>query len=102
VLLIEDDEATGLVLRDVLETEGFATRYVRDLDELVAARETNASDLVRSGLQGPLTILITAHREATMWNAADLGLAAIVIKPMDLDDILSAVSAHLPATAAAA
>jgi hypothetical protein len=42
------------------------------------------------------SILITAYVDALAWKPRDLGFAAIMLKPFDVDDLLETIAGVLP------
>jgi two-component system response regulator MprA len=110
VLLIEDDATIRHVVAEVLADVGFAVREAADglaaLEQLAAWRpDVIVLDLMMPGLDGrafraeqrarglaaeaPLVVL-SASRYAVE-AGAELGAAAVVAKPFDLDDLLAAI-----------
>lgn len=115
VLLIEDDEAIGQVLMDLLADEGFAVRWARHgregldvlarwlprvilLDLMMPVMDGWAFRAAQRALAGPeaqvpVVVLSGAHEARA--RAASLDAAAVVTKPFDLDDLLATVHAAL-------
>jgi DNA-binding response OmpR family regulator len=111
VLVVEDDEATVVVVTLVLEDEGYAVIAVRSVDAALAVAaacdvalvdglvaslaELEAADAPPlRALAARVPVVVTSGwpwaREA---SPAELGVAAILPKPYELDDLLAAVRA---------
>jgi DNA-binding NtrC family response regulator len=108
VLVIEDDAAIRNVLSECLEFEAYEVRAVSVLDEGLELLQHESFDLVLTDLpHGPFStaalqaleplteaaslvpvVLSTAHTEARDYDPARYGLAAILIKPFELDALL--------------
>lgn len=112
ILLAEDDRALGSLLAEALSSEGYtvvqastavqARGLVREgpwhlclVDTLDPTALDGPGDQLRSLLAGLAfhapVVLLTAHRWAQRVEAAELGIAAIIAKPFDLDDLLGLV-----------
>jgi DNA-binding response OmpR family regulator len=109
VLVVENDPAVGCLLADLLAGEGHAALGARTPDEGLARARTGRWDAcltdgfwwsVGAELRGYLgdlaaccpVILMTAQGWARSARPADLGVAAVVPKPFDLDDLLGALA----------
>src|SRR5687768_11613888 len=113
VLIVEDDPALCDLMRQVLEDEGHRTVIASSLDEAKRAASNEPIELVladllefdrRSGAgsvqalrllaDGRPVLLCTGQPDAG--DLADMpGLAGVLGKPFDLDDLLSSVAAAL-------
>lgn len=112
LLLAEDDPALAALLVCALEGEGYRVAHVRTAREAqeAAGRHRWAACLVDTfeptATAGPSralrdllahlsprapVLVLTAHTWATRVDAAELGVAAIVPKPFDLDELFAAV-----------
>jgi DNA-binding NtrC family response regulator len=113
VLIIEDDPALADLMRQVLEDDGFQTEVVTRLDQVQAALNADSyvllvADLVEADLHGSdavvrdLTVLAagrpliicTGQPRAQEFGALE-GVADVVDKPFDLDDLLGSVRSAL-------
>lgn len=116
VLIIEDDRALAELMAQVLEEEGFSTLVAHTL---VDAREVLAqtgpevevvvSDLVElegsdllgrvatlRGLAGDRPLIVCTGRSEATSLTDDPGVTGVIIKPFDLDDLVSLVRATCP------
>lgn len=116
VLVVEDDSEIAEMLTLVLEDEGYKVNAVRDGREALAFLRTAATpkpcvillDLMMPRMNGlefrseqlrdpavatvPV-VLVTAEREAR-GLAREMNVAATLIKPVDLDELLSVVGRY--------
>jgi len=116
ILLVEDDESLGTVLKDSLEREGFEVRWLRDGREAYdLAREKRHEllvlDLMLPGMDGyevcrrlreegnavPILMLTARGREEDRVRGLDLGADDYVAKPFSLKELLARVRARLRA-----
>ncbi len=112
ILVVEDDEAIRALLLDLLGDAGYAVdearngrdglervrqhapdlilldKYMPDVDGTTFAHEYDA------GAGRAPIVALCAERDATEWSA-EIGAAAVVTKPFNIDDLLSAVRAAL-------
>ena len=115
VLIVEDDDAIRLLIREVLTDAGYDTREARtgregleqaradppaaivldrfmpDGDGSQFAREYRAA----RGPHAPI-IALSAAADAAQW-ATSIGAAAYLAKPLDIDDLLRVVEAAIAA-----
>ncbi|MDP8910396.1 MAG: hypothetical protein M3N47_15055 [Chloroflexota bacterium] len=115
VLLLEDDPIVRDLMTDVLTDGGHGVlpcgsfQHVLDVaadtpeavavvdfwgDSHQALADEERADLVRLARAVP-TILVTARAWATAAISADLGLAALVRKPFDVDELATVVAGAL-------
>jgi DNA-binding response OmpR family regulator len=115
ILVVDDDEATREVLLELLSLEGFTVSPVNNLEGALALLAARSFDLVltdsflRSFREAALVevrelvaaagttpvLLLTAHGEAKYLDAADYGLAGLILKPFDIDNLVAEVRAVL-------
>lgn len=116
VLLAEDDPGIASVLALALGDEGYRVTHVATPGEVVAAVRGAAWDLflldtfdphatvgpseslrglLRELTPGAAVLIMTAHTWASRISAEGLGVAAIVPKPFDLDELLATVKTVL-------
>jgi CheY-like chemotaxis protein len=113
ILIVEDDPGIQDVLALVLNDEGYDVMAVGDGQAAFAVLPHYQPtlllvDLQMPGMNGPefvqryqqqaaphapIVVLSASHDGAT--TAADLGAAAFVAKPMDLDDLLAVVAQYV-------
>jgi DNA-binding response OmpR family regulator len=111
VLLVEDDDGIASVVADVLSEERHAVTRASSRREGLALAVGRAFDLVLTdsfghGYEQPSSadlsalralasqapvVLLTAHDWARRFRPEELGVAAIVRKPFDLDELLATV-----------
>ena len=109
LLVVEDDADLRDAIGDLLELDGFEVRYATTLADAAALLRTSPCDLVLSdlfsrgarfgeaidrlcaALANTRTILLTAHVEARNWSPSDLGVVEILVKPFDIEDLLTAI-----------
>ena len=120
ILLADDDEAIGTVLRHALERAGFAVRTTNHFPELLGWVEDGDGDLVitdvvmpsgngldmlpkMKGLRPELPIIVISAQNTLMTavKANALGAFDYLPKPFDLNDVIAcvnkALAAHPPA-----
>jgi two-component system response regulator AtoC len=109
ILLIEDDPTLGEVLQMVWTEEGYTVEVAPHLKAAIERLEQARFNLVvtdnvvvrwdptlawladlRLHLGGALLVLSTGREEARALDPVALGLAAVWIKPFDLDEVLRA------------
>ena len=118
ILLAEDDQNLAAVLLEALAEEGFAVTHASTtaevarlaraacwdlcildtLDSQVQREPRTAFQALLQLLPAEVPVLVTSGQ---LWahssSASDLGVAAILTKPFDLDDFYGAVRAALSA-----
>ena len=116
ILILEDDEPLGALMIGALEGEGYAAELVTSLeaargpyDLIVAdylapaycpgARWPQLDRLRALGTDVPI-IGCTGHLDARADEPSTLGVAAVAIKPFDLEDLLTVIERLLVARAA--
>ena len=108
VLIVEPDEALGALLEIILEEEGYATQIAHDLEEASSilphthfdAIITEAFDQgrlfsfdpgflarLRASAGHTPIILCSTDTYALGVHAGDFGLAEVICKPLDVDDL---------------
>ena len=121
VLVVEDDEALAGLLNAVLRDEGYAVEVLADVDpDAVRAavgrlepdavlldgesswgygRSWGTAAWLRGRRRPVPTLMLTAHggaiveaREGTSERARSAGLAGVIAKPFDVDELLEAVA----------
>jgi DNA-binding response OmpR family regulator len=111
VLLLEDDRALRVVLQDALTAEGYEVSACASLEEVLSIAQPRLSDLLvadfwghshhvlgdedrmeiaRLGALLPV-LLITGRSWADRSSAEELGIAALLRKPFELDTLLQAI-----------
>ena len=113
ILIVDDDPGIRGVLADVLDDEGYTTAQAANGEEALAFLERGAVDVIlldmrmpvmngwqfaevyreRTGPRAPI-IVMTAAQDAQRW-ADEIGAAACLAKPFDIDAILRVIAAHL-------
>ena len=116
VLVVEDDDILGELVRDLLRGEGHRVTVARDYARALALLGHDSFDVVLLDSPGvPLhaahweamgrvreragdtpIVLFTAHREADVADYAAHGFRAVVHKPFDVGDLLDAIERALP------
>ena len=111
ILVVEDDAAIGSLLQDAMIDEGYEVRHapdglqglavleswrpnviVLDLMMPVMDGETFRHEQHRRGLADDVPLLILSASRRALEVAADLGAAAVVRKPFDLDELVNLVN----------
>lgn len=117
VLIVDDDPGIRGVLTDVLEDEGYVTVEAANGEEALAFLDgggggAGAADVIlldmrmpvmngwqfaaayreRAGPRAPI-IVMTAAQDAQRW-ADEIGAAACVAKPFEIDTVVRAIEAH--------
>jgi two-component system response regulator MprA len=111
ILVVEDDAAIGSLLQDAMADEGYEVRHapdglqglvvleswrpnaiVLDLMMPVMDGETFRHEQRRRGLADDVPLLILSASRRALEVAADLGAAAVVRKPFDLDELVNLVN----------
>src|SRR5688500_5420926 len=113
MLLVETDPLLRDVLQDFLADEGFEVSVASDLYGALCALAQEPTDLILTdalsaywgedalapvrqmveAAPGTPVILLTAHLQAAKLDPASAGLAAVVVKPFDLEELLACVHA---------
>jgi two-component system, sensor histidine kinase and response regulator len=115
ILVVDDDEAIAMVLKEILTAEGYTVLTAGDgQDALSIVSQHPAVDLIlldhfmplmdgpaflaayrqRPGPRAPVVALTTAIGGGEI--VKDEGVVALLQKPFDVDQLLSAVKASLP------
>ena len=115
ILVVEDDPATGELVREVLGGEGYAVAVAAGLAEAAGLLAGGPVDLVladtllsgaagllgdrwaalervRMGAGGAPVVITTAHHPDLFAGHRERGFAALLPKPVYLDDLLALVS----------
>ena len=115
VLVVEDDQALREVLAECLQLDDYEVCTASDLVQGVELLQREPFDLVLTDLFTPAfspaalmeldafttaapatpVVVATAHAKAATCNPAEYGLAAIILKPFALDDLLLRLRAVL-------
>ena len=113
VLLIEDDTASAQALSEVLELEGYEVRAVRNGADAIDVMHTFTPDAVVVDLQLPVmdgrsfielyrrrvrpaaSIIVMSGRSDGRAIAQSVGAEGYVAKPVEVDDLLRALSLSL-------
>ena len=113
VLLIEDDSASAQALSEVLELEGYEVRTVRNGADAIEVMHTFTPDAVVVDLQLPVmdgrsfielyrrrvrpaaSIIVMSGRSDGRAIAQSVGAEGYVAKPVEVDDLLRALSLSL-------
>jgi two-component system KDP operon response regulator KdpE len=117
VLLIDDDEATLLLVRALLEPAGYAVRTARDGAMALVSAKHNVPDLIvvdiglpggdglsvlrRLRAMGALNVtpvIVLTGKEDPDWRrrSEEAGASHFMTKPVDKDELLAQVRARLP------
>jgi len=111
ILVIDDDAAIREVVSDILTDDAFAVAAVRNLGEAKALLQGRCFDLILSdapmstwslsglaqlqalqqSVNGAPIVLLTGFAEASRLDPKAHGLAAVLMKPFDLDSLLGLV-----------
>jgi DNA-binding NtrC family response regulator len=114
VLIVEDERDLGAALVDLFGLEGYPARVAPDIEAAQTLLANESFDVVVTDLfrgagasiehavgrlraafgQTPV-ILITGHREAVQLAPEALGLASVIVKPFDVDDLFEAIRSVL-------
>lgn len=114
ILIVDDDEVVANLLASLLSDAGYASVVIRSPEDAQGAQGTYdlvisdylapsfvpgepwpyLEDLRRLSGGGPV-IGCTAHQDAVFDHPSDLGVAAVVVKPFDLDHVLATVERFL-------
>ncbi len=115
ILILEDDLALRGLLQEVLQLEDFEVILRDSFDEIRAAAAEGRADIIVADFWGgpqralseagreqirelarllPI-ILLTGRMWATEMTAEELGARALMRKPFDLEDLLSAIQTSL-------
>jgi DNA-binding response OmpR family regulator len=120
VLVWEDDAALRSLLLDLLADDGYVVTVCSSLVELQTAATQRLGDVAVADSWGPShlalngderkqigqlgrhvpTVLLSSRGWAHKTTAAELGVSALLLEPMDIDDFSTAVRAVAPALAA--
>ena len=110
VLVVDDDEAIRDLLDDVLELEGYESRIASDGEAALAAAADWTPDLIVLDLMMPrmdgwqfreaqrglpqlrdVPILVVSASQRARDAYHELGAAAVVNKPFDLEELISTI-----------
>jgi DNA-binding response OmpR family regulator len=111
VLVVDDDLTMLEILQAVLRSEGMTVHTAHDLDEALTVLATTPVALVLTDALAPSwaagalgairqlikaagttpVVLLTGHGEAANLDPTSVGLAAVLLKPFELDDLLACV-----------
>jgi DNA-binding response OmpR family regulator len=111
VLVVEDDVSIGQVIADLLADEGYQVRWAKDgraalavLDEwrpdvivldlmmpVLDGRAFRAEQRRRGGAVAQVPVIVLSGARAARAAAAELGVAAVLTKPFDLDRLVATV-----------
>ena len=117
ILVLEDDPATRTLLECVFVDDGHRVRVCESREQLLEAAATTPGALVVTDFWGSShqcladeeraqivqlartlpTILVTGRTWAATVTAGDVGLAALVHKPFDVDELAAVVAETLRA-----
>src|SRR5687767_13010156 len=111
VLVIEDDADVGTVLADALQLEKYLVERATTLSEAFAILAANPCDLVLTDSLSPLwddralshvrqivkaagvapVVMVTGHSAAAEPSQRPEGLAGLILKPFDVNELLDIV-----------
>ena len=110
VLVVDDDEAIRDLLDDVLELEGYESRSASDGEAALAAAADWTPDLIVLDLMMPkmdgwqfreaqrtlphlrdVPVLVVSASQRARDAYQEMGAAAVVAKPFDLDELIATV-----------
>jgi DNA-binding response OmpR family regulator len=109
VLVVDNDTAVREALMDLLLLEGFAPRGAANAEAAISALAQEPVDLIISDTFSPIwgdealapvrqlveiangtpVILATAHAQAADLDPEEVGLADVIIKPFDVDELVA-------------
>ena len=94
ILVLEDDADLGALLVGILEDAGYAPDLVTSPEGVMGTYDLAVADyLAPRFARGPLPVIgCTGHQDALADDPARLGVAAIAIKPFDLEVFLDTVA----------
>ena len=113
ILIVDDDEAITGLLREVLQTEGFATHECLSGQEALAALSAGGFDLVlldvmMPGMNGfetcqriredsdvPVVFLTARNEESDAVLGFSLGADDYIVKPFDMKELVARIKAVL-------
>jgi DNA-binding NtrC family response regulator len=121
LLIVDDDQALREVLTELFHIEGLTCFAVPGLDAGIAALANEAFDLVLTDSFGRTldasalaelrslvtaaeptpVVLMTAHGEAARIAEDEYGLAGVILKPFDFNDVLALVHRLVPSSSKA-
>lgn len=111
VLVVETDDSLREMLREVLSLDAHAVELAEDLDTAIARLRSGRYDVVLSDTLGPPNttarwenlqlikeaagatpiVLLTGFTEAVPLDPEEIGVAVVLSKPADIDDLLNAI-----------
>lgn len=113
ILVVDPDPALAALVTRILEEEGYEVTTVESLEEAIALLTRSTFDLIiteafdqsdqfdfdpsflaklKQVAPAPPIILSSTYPSTDLLHAGDFGLAEVVPKPFDLDDLLQKVS----------
>jgi DNA-binding response OmpR family regulator len=110
VLVIDDDEDLGVVIEEVLESEGYRVRRATSMrDGLLAVDEDepglvlldwflpdgDPEDLARLLQDRGVPVVVTSGDDRAVERGRRIGAVAVLGKPFDLDELLRVLALHL-------
>jgi DNA-binding response OmpR family regulator len=111
ILVLEDDESLRLTLGDAFVIEGYAVTLCPGLASALQALENESVDVILTNFgrtpgddidtsrvtvlrqQAPLAkiVLFTGHAQANSLDLRELGIAAVLLKPADLEKLQAVI-----------
>ncbi|HZS36812.1 MAG TPA: response regulator [Polyangia bacterium] len=112
VLVIDDDEDLGIVIEEVLGTEGYRVRRATSMrDGLLAVDDEEPSlvlldwclpdgdpdELARLLRDRGVPVVLTSGDDRAQERGVEIGAVAVLGKPFDLDELLEVLQRHVRA-----
>ena len=111
ILVLEDDEPLRLTLGDAFTIEGYDVRLCPDLSTALEVLEIESVDVILTNVgrmlgedidlsripalkrRAPLAkiVLFTGHAQASGLDLRELGIAAVLLKPADLQKLQAVI-----------